>query len=109
MSIPAVTRLDPYFVGEDPEDLQISVVDYLGVPVDVSGAVVTGAYQINYGTPVVLTGSVLDGPGGVLAVPWPSAFASAGRLTGQIVYTRGGEKRIADNFVGRVYPTVGTI
>lgn len=103
------TKIGPYFVGEDPEPLEITVTDSDGVAIDITGCTIGCRYSINGGTAVNIVGSISSGAGGVMRIDWPSGFTAAGVIRGQVTYTNTNiEKRVADSFHGRILTPVGS-
>lgn len=78
------TKIDagPYFVGEVPEPLEISVTEYGGTePYVLTGATVDGSWNIEDGTDGALSVSVVDAAAGLVRVTWgASQFTTAGLL-----------------------------
>mgnify|MGYP003511969426 FL=1 len=103
------SKIGPYYVGEDPEPLEITVTDADGVAIDITACTIGCRYAINGGTPVDIVGSITDGGGGVMRIDWPSGFTAAGVIRGQVTYESvGGEIRVADSFHGRILTPVGS-
>lgn len=72
----------PYFVGEVPEPIEVTVSEYGGTtPYDLTGATVDGSWHVNDGTDAALTVSVVNAASGVVRVTWSSSqFTTAGVL-----------------------------
>lgn len=92
--IQTITRIGPYYVGEIPRDLQITIQDENGTAIDVNGW--TADFQIIAVGQTVAglgagTSSLADGANGVTQYEWASTdFTTAGVFRGQMwVYDAG--------------------
>lgn len=100
-------RLGPYRVGEEPEQLVVTVTDADGVAINVTSATVTMKYSRDGGatTTGAGTGAVVSGTGGQIGYTWASAdLATAGDMTVWLTYTLSGRDYLAEEFYLRVIP-----
>lgn len=101
-----VQKIGDYYVSESPEVIRAHVTLDDGVtPVDLTTATSAGCnYQINAGTPVVLT-SVIVAPGtdGIIDTTVVTGFPKPGIIEGEVFYVMPGSKtRVAVPFAGKI-------
>lgn len=97
--IQTITRIGPYFVGEIPRTLQITIQDEDGTAIDINGW--TAEFQIEAVGQTVLglgagTPTISDGANGVTQYAWAAAdFTTAGVFRGQMWVDNGGTLNFA--------------
>jgi len=80
----AITIKEPYVVGEKSTPLVYQYLDANGAPISVAGWAAEFHIQERFGSPVVLSASIVDGPNGKVEHVWTgSEFSAPGEYSGQ--------------------------
>lgn len=103
-----VTVLGPYVAGEVVEPWQHDFDDAAGAALNLTGYAVRVTYQLNGGTQVVRTGTLVDaGATGKAQYAWVAAdLATAGSMEGEM-WVGNGANRYARSFTMTIDPTRG--